>query len=285
MALIPQTALNYELWSKFLSQVRRFFLNRGYLEINTPLLVEAGAFESSIDPLQVSWKGGKGELHTSPEIAMKEALALLKRPIFQICKCFRDDLESPHHSREFTMLEFYEPGTTYKEMKGLVKDLVTVLAGKEVPFEEKTAEALLKTHAGIELKEVKAQGSDTWEDVFFKAWIEHVEPRISPLLPTIVTDYPVPVSPLSKQIEGEALAERFELYWKGMEICNGCTELTDRNELKKRHGEETAKRIAQGKVAHPFSERLAKATSEIGSAAGVAVGLDRLFLCFHSQHS
>lgn len=280
MGLFPNTTENHVAWSSFISNVREFFVQKGYLEVTTPILVEAGAFESSIDPLQVFWKGGKGELHTSPEIAMKELLAEIKTPIFQICKCFRDDFESPHHAREFTMLEFYEPGADYTRMKALVRELVTALSRSDLSFREYKAATLFSEKVGMAPEELK--GTEPWEDQFFRHWLEKVEPAFNTETPTIVTDYPLAISPLSTQIKETNYAERFELYWKGMEVCNGCTELSDPSELKRRHQQESKKREKQGKPPHPFSERLSKATGRIGKAAGVAVGLDRLFICVQS---
>jgi lysyl-tRNA synthetase class 2 len=299
MEPLKPTPDNIQRWAGFLKTIRHFFDSKGYYEVFTPNLVTVGAFESTIDPLQVSFRGGKGELHTSPEIEMKTVLAEARLPIYQICKCFRDDPDTPIHGREFTMLEFYEPETDYRTMIGLMKELIVAVNGGNVSFKEFSVKEIFHKRLGLNLSVLQTKellgaeikklelvtlgANDSWEDMFFRLLIEKIEPNLDPVIPTILRDYPEQVSPLSKANGG--IAERFEIYWKEMELCNGCTELNDEYELKRRYEAENRKREAEGRPVHPFSEALFQSTSKMQNMAGVAVGLDRLFRCLTNYPS
>lgn len=266
----PKTKIR--AWARFLKVIRTHFEGRGYTEVTTPHLVDAGAFESTIDPLKVSFSSGKGELHTSPEIEMKRVLAETHQDIFQICQCFRDDPETGRHWREFTMLEFYKMGATYQETQEEMVSLLKELFGKKLPpiHRMSVQEAGLK-FAQVDLLEVDSKK----DDLFFKVLIEKIEPGLSHNHPTILYDYPASQCALGKT--NGKITERFEIYWKGMELCNGCTELTDKNEALERYKTQSSER----NTAHPFPKTLIDALETgIPPSSGVAVGLNRLFLCW-----
>jgi elongation factor P--(R)-beta-lysine ligase len=283
-------------WAAFLKQLRAFFDGRGFVEVQTDHLVPAGAFEGTIDPLQVRWSAGAAELHTSPEIEMKRLLAHHRVSIYQICRCFRDDPETPVHRREFTMLECYRVGADYRAIIADLRELFETLSGKALPWEEHTVSALVLRHTGIDIAEaataeplraaIERRGTlhlaadDSWADMFFRLLIEKVEPALPADRPVIVTDYPVALSPLSKAAAAGHTAERFEIYWRGMELCNGCTELADATELRRRYRAESATRQLAGKLPHSPPDRLLEALENgFPPSAGVAIGLERLFLC------
>jgi len=272
-------------WAEFIQAIRGFFQAEGLLEVFTPTLVPAGAFEASIDCLQVSFEKGSAELHTSPEIEMKRLLAEHRTSIFQICKSYRDDPPTGVHLREFTMLEYYRVGADYTALMNDIRRLVIRLAGRELEFREVTMEEAVRESTGIELdsatvedfgKVISLSKNDTWEDAFFKLLIEKIEPSFDPEVPTLLKDYPLPLCALAKT--NGKITERFELYWKGMEICNACTELGDLSELEKRYAVESRARLARGRKPHPHPTVLADALKKgLPPSAGVAVGLDRLF--------
>lgn len=296
MIPLETTALNIQRWASFLKQIRSYLDTLGFFEVSTPNLVTVGAFESSIDPLQVLSHFGRSELHTSPEIEMKSILSETSLPIYQICKCYRDELESTTHSREFSMLEFYEPGTHYEHAADLVSQLVSLLAGRPIGFKRLRIPELFQNMLGIDLvtlssetdfrsflerhRIVETAEDDTWEDMYFRVMLEKIEPALDCDVPTFLFDYPIRVSPLSKA-KSDGFAERFELYWKNMELCNGCTELREGKELKSRYKIESLLRERQGKMPHPFPEKLLQATDRLPETAGVAIGLDRLFRCLY----
>jgi lysyl-tRNA synthetase class 2 len=271
---------------------------QGLLEVTTNCVVPVGAFEGSIDVLKVSYAAGEAELHTSPEIEMKQVLAQEKKSIYQICRCFRDDPPTGVHLREFTMLEFYRVGCDYRTIMADVKTLMNNLAGRALPFAELGMDECFQRATGIahvstisaeELRRqilekdlVALSPDDGWDDMFFKVLIERVEPSLDPTCPTIIRDYPAALCALAKPHADKRTVQRFEIYWHGMELCNGCTELEDTAELKRRFQREQENRRAQGKSPHPFPERLNQAMSNgFPPCAGVAVGLERLYWALH----
>ncbi|MBI4406093.1 MAG: hypothetical protein HY537_18180 [Deltaproteobacteria bacterium] len=282
-------------WGEFLCQVRKFFNKRGFLEVTTPHLVSAGAFESTLDPLSCKWSNGTGELHTSPEFEMKLLLSEIRLPIYQICQCFRDDPPSPVHKIEFTMLEFYRPFVQYESTQTEMKQLLSTVSGRDLEFKEYTVNDLVLSCTGLNLQNlseeelrqqvdekqiVSVSSDDAWEDIFFKIMLEHVEPRLDPAIPTLVKDYPKRVCALADINPVTQVAERFEIYWKGMELCNGATELTNLPQLMERFNQESRIRRLAGKNPHPSPDRLILALKKgLPPCSGVAVGLDRLFLC------
>lgn len=268
--------------------------SHGFCEVTTPHVVPAGAFESMIDCLEVHSKNLSGELHTSPEIAMKCLLAECELPIYQICRCFRDDPRSQVHFPEFTMLEFYEPHRRYEDVLRLTKEYFELLSGRALEWEARTVTELFDEILGIDLKEcidlkalvAQAQNrrlctvteTDTWEDIFFKIMLTHVEPHLDPSRPTIVRDYP-PAFCTLLEMAVSGWVERFEIYWQGMEICNGGTELVDIVRLKERYERESRAREKLGKRRHPYPRELFEKISAMPPMAGVAIGLERLSMC------
>jgi lysyl-tRNA synthetase class 2 len=285
---------NPQAWARLLRSVRTFFDTRRFTEVTTDYLVPAGAVEGTIDPIRASFNGGGAELHTSPEIEMKRILSRFPNPIYQICKCFRDDPDTGLHRKEFSMLEFYRPRADYRQTKQDMRDLLDSLAGRALPYREWTVRDLVwdRTHLDLDQlidrdsfhravrqnKIVALSDGDSWEDIFFKVLIEKLEPSLPPEIPVILTDYPVSVSVLSCAKTDGRWAERFEIYWQGMELCNGCTELTDAAVLRQRLEKEQEIRKEEGKPVHPPPDRLLAAMDQgLSPASGVAVGMDRLF--------
>ena len=132
------------------------------------------------------------------------------------------------------------------------------------------------------LTSIHVTSDDSWSDIFFKIMIELIEPSLSPDTLYLLNQYPSAVSPLSKTIPNSSKAERFEIYWKGMELCNGCSELTDAAALKRRYQMESQDRIKARKSPHPEPKDLFLSASKIEGASGVAIGLERLFKALNS---
>lgn len=262
-------------WSLLINRLREHLEANGFIEVFTNNLVPAGAFEASLDCLKVAFEGGEMELHTSPEIEMKRLLSEIRQSAFQITKCYRDDPPTGIHWKEFTMLEFYRVEAGYERLIDDMKGLIEACVGHEMPFDELTVQEAFQRFAGIDL----ANSPDLDEDTYFKCLIEKVEPALDPKRPTILRDYPASQCTLGKIDSSRNIVERFEIYWEGMELCNGCTELTDLEELNRRYEIESEKRKRRGKSPHPYPDRLAEALKRgLPPMAGVAVGVDRLFL-------
>ncbi len=271
---------NPQEWAKFIKKVREFFESRDFIEVWTPQRVPSGAFENSLDPLKVIDSEGEKELHTSPEIAMKALLAELQLPIFQICHCFRDDPDTGHHWKEFTMLEFYVPHKDFQYTQELTRKLFNFVAGRDLPFSSMTMEGAFLKYVGKSLNEIPSyQEGDSWEESYFKWLIEKIEPGLPFETPTVISHYPPSQAALAKLDNSQKWAERFEIYWKGLELCNGCTELDSVEELKKRYEKECQARLSQKKAPHPYPTVLEEAMRKMPPASGVAVGLERLFMC------
>lgn len=285
---------NFRNWSNFLKQIRFFFEENKFLEVTTPYLVKAAAFEGVIDTLEVTGSDFKSSLHTSPEIEMKLILSEVKTNIYQISKCFRDDPPSPIHKKEFTMLEFYRVDSTYNDTIQDMKSLLTLLNGRSLPFKEYTVREIWRKVVGVDWYEletiddmrkatkslVNSTREDEWDDIFFKVMIDHIEPSMDPIIPVILKDYPKEICALSEIKDG--VANKFEIYWKNIELCNGCSELRSIEEFYQRYEVESKKRISRGLSPHPKSETLIKSLADFPVCSGVAVGLDRLFLCLNS---
>lgn len=278
-------------WSQFIKKMRTFFEERGFVEVFTPCLVPAGAFENAIDTLKVKSLTESSELHSSPEMAMKEILAQEQTPIYQICHCFRDDPDTSIHLKEFNLLEFYRPHTNYQATQKDMKELLGFLSSKPLTFFETSIESLFEDRLGFKLSDfpdplsLKEQAlrngitdlhdNDSWEDLFFRFMLDKIEPSLPKEIPCLLFDYPATVSTLSapKGFWGE----RFEIFWKGMELCNGATELICPELLEARYQFESDLRLKAGKPPHPFPSSFLKALSRLPPCSGVAVGLDRLF--------
>jgi lysyl-tRNA synthetase class 2 len=281
----------------------------GYLEVETPLLVPAPGMEPHITAFEVPFvpetEVGRPRtlyLHTSPEYAMKRLLADGSGPIFQICKAFRNGEVSGHHNPEFTLLELYRPQADYRAVMADLEDVLAAAAetleapepfGRR-PYQRLTVRNALVEATGIDLGTtpdaralaaaagragVEVSANDGFDDVFFRLFLERVEPRLGLERPCYLVDYPASMAALSRlKPEDPTVAERFELYAQGMELANGFSELTDAAEQRRRLEEERAWRVAQGRSGYPLDERFLEAVGRMPPSGGVAVGLDRVLM-------
>ncbi|HOP86091.1 MAG TPA: hypothetical protein PLM71_03785 [Syntrophorhabdaceae bacterium] len=283
-----------------LKTIREFFYKNGYIEVETPNLVATCAPDTYIDPLKV-YVDDKGPfyLHTSPEMGMKKLLKFGFKRIFQICKVFRVEDIDTTHSIEFTMLEWYREGT-YKELMDETMELLEFIStrpdfnGKrffknqikiydlEKLFIEKIGfNPFTLTRSGF-IKEAKKiisiDKEDTWNDLFFKIFIQVIEPGIKEDIPYFVVDWPSTISSMAKQ-KGKNKVERFEMYINGLEIANGYTELMNSKSLKGRFKKENIKRKSLGKDVFLFDNEFLKAIDTIKEDyAGASIGIDRLLM-------
>lgn len=288
---------------------RRFFLGEGYLEVETPLLVPAPGMEPHITAFEVPFVpemeiGARRTLylHTSPEYAMKRLLAEGSGPLFQLCKVFRNGEVSRTHNPEFTLLEFYRPDADYQ---AIMADLEAVLAAGETalereaqfsrrPYERLSVRDALLRHAGIDLKRcpdattlraaaaetgVRTGPTDSFDDIFFRIFLQKVEPRLGHERPTFLIEYPASMASLARLKPGDpSVAERFELYVDGLELANGFSELTDATEQRARLLEEQSWRQSHGRTAYPLDEAFLAALGEMPPSGGVALGVDRVLM-------
>jgi lysyl-tRNA synthetase class 2 len=295
--------------------LRRFFASRGYLEVETPLLVPAPGMEPHINAFETPFvpETDVGQprslyLHSSPEYAMKRLLADGAGPLFQICKVFRNGEVSPTHNPEFTMLEFYRPHADYhaimEELEQALAEAGRSVTGGEpgadpafftrLPYERVTVRDAVLRATGVDLRScpdgpslkraaeaagVRTGDATSFDDVFFHLFLQKVERGLGHERPTFLIEYPASMASLSRLKPGDpTVAERVELYAKGLELANGFSELTDAVEQRARLGEEQELRKALGRPVYPLDERFLEAVGRMPPSAGIAVGLDRILM-------
>lgn len=235
-------------------------MEHGYLEVHTPTLVPAGAMEPHLEPVQV----GSLQLHTSPEFAMKRVLACGLGRIYQIAPCFREEEAGIHHSREFTMLEWYRVGAGTPEIMDEVESIIAAAAqsiSQPAPrFERRHVADLISPELP----------PDEW---FFE-WVDRVEPTLTG--PTMVWGYPEWQAALARNIG--SVADRFEVYLGGLELANAFAEETSSAELRARMHEADQIRARSGRPPHPVDAAFLAAVDQMPRCAGIALGIDRLVM-------
>lgn len=270
--------------------VRDFFVHRGYLEVETPVLIPAPAPELHIDAVPA----GHDYLHTSPELCMKRLLAAGYERIFQICRCFRQGERGDLHLPECTILEWYRAGAEYRDLmtqcEALIRSVARELGFSQIleyqgsaidltgPWERITVSEAFRRYAFVTVQESMANGR------FDEVMVEAVEPHLGSPKPTFLYDYPVPMAALARlKPEDARFAERFELYMGGLELANAFSELTDPEEQRTRFQQEKARRMELGKETYPLPEKFLAALDLMPEAAGIALGIDRLTMIFSDR--
>lgn len=282
--------------AQVISAIRRYFVRRGFLEVDTPLRVRSPGTEPHLEPLAVLG-GPRGDerryLVTSPELQMKQLLAAGSGPIFQIGHAFRGSELGPLHQTEFCLLEWYRPGSDYRGMiddtEGLLRWLtlqpglpsVVRWAGRSVdlrqPAERLSVAQAFRRATGAPPPDPCAPGG---EERYFRTLVEQVEPTLGVGRPTFLMDYPPCQASLARIRPGPpAVAERAELYLAGVELCNAFSELTDAAEQRARIEQEVQQRRVAGLPELPVDENfLAALQRGLPRSGGNALGVDRLVM-------
>jgi lysyl-tRNA synthetase class 2 len=278
-----QIMANLERRARLLAAVRTFFYSADYLEVETPLRIPAPAPEAHIDPVA----SGDWYLHTSPELAMKRLLAAGYPRIFQICRCFRQGERGRRHLPEFTLLEWYTANEDYRHMmaqtEALVREAALRLTGHpRLVYRDRTID-LSAPYERLTVAEAFARWSDSTPadalaDDRFDALVGfEIEPRLGWERPVFLYDYPAACAALARRRPDRlAVAERFELYIGGVELCNGFSELTDAAEQRRRFEAERTLRHRAGRSLSPMPEPFLDTLPDMPPATGNALGLDRL---------
>lgn len=271
--------------AEIIREIRRYFFEEGYLEVDTPLRIPAPAPESHIDAVP----SGEWYLHTSPELAMKRLLAAGYGKIFQICRCWRDGERGRLHLPEFTILEWYRKDADYLDLmddcEALIGSIAAALGhgsrisyrGLEIDLQRKwdritVAEAFRRyTRHGMD--EALQKG------IFDDLMVEEIEPRLGLSTPLFIHDYPASRGALARlKADDPRVADRFELYIGGVELANAFTELVDPVEQKERFIHEQEIRSSMGKRVYPMPGRFLEELPHMPPCAGIALGLDRLVM-------
>lgn len=303
--------------------IRSFFAGQGFLETRTPLLVASPGMEPHIRPFELKSRreGERSFLPTSPEFAMKKLLSAGLEKIFQISPVFRNEPYSSTHHPEFTMLEWYRAfadlETIMADTERLVETLAIAVFGKpEIRFDGKSIDVrapwprlrirdLFRTHLGIDVGTadagalaerclsvgVQASAQEPWDDLYFKLWLNAIEPKLPEDRAVIVHGYPASQAALSvvetDPRDGTRWAKRFEAYAAGFELGNAFEELTDPVEQRARFVEDMKLRKAiygESFPESPIDEEFLLALEEgLPPSGGIAVGVDRLVMLFSGE--
>ena len=294
---------NYLFLLKARDQIRGWLRAKGYLEVLVPSLSPETVPDLNLESFSVRFESAfrTGEprelfLQTSPELLLKRMLASGFRKIFYLGPVFRQGEFAEKHHPEFTMAEWYCTGHSYldlmAELEGMLSELFLV---KRPVLKLKMREALVQA-AGIDFlalkdkaqlagavkkknKYFKSRGMD-WDEVFEFAMVEWLQPWLEKRDAVFIYDWPSQMAMQGKLKNNErGVAERFELYIKGIEIANGYTEETDHKEMEKRFRAEMKKRRGPGRKITPLPEKFLDALKTgMPGAAGVSLGLERLCL-------
>jgi lysyl-tRNA synthetase class 2 len=288
-----------------LQQVRSFFAARKVLEVDCPCITAAACIDAHIDLMPISYANQETRyLHSSPEYGMKRLLADGIGDIYQLSHVFRDSEWSHKHNPEFMMAEWYRLGISFEEMINETCDFVRLFLGN-LPCQYITYREAFQKYVGIDYVSasieqlyqiVLNQGVKPYvsleeakkDDLLFLLVAIVIEPSFDPDVITALTHFPSSQAALAKTSyrDDEAAAERFELYYKGIELANGYHELANAEEQRQRLIEANQERKALGKRELPIDEAFLKALEKgLPECCGVAVGFDRLMMLRHKTET
>lgn len=288
--------------SRLTTITRDFFLSRGYLETETPLLAPSLIPESSLEAFATQYvhpyrPGLPLYLLPSPEFWMKKLIAETHANVFQICRAFRNaEAVGRIHNPEFTMLEYYTLGASSADNIGLTEELFSAAAGEDSPADAKppfrrlTMAQAFWDLARLDLdglgekdgiieaarsKDLLVSQEATWEEAFNVVFLSLVEPRLPADRPLVLDEYPSQIECLAKDIPGRPYKERWELYVRGIEIANCYTEEASPASVREYFKSQGLKK-SESLVPHRIDPGYAEIFDAFPPCSGVAVGFDRL---------
>lgn len=248
--------------SDFLKSIRQYFWNLNFTEVEIPYLNSSLPLEPNLYSFKTTWTHRKQDyfLPISPEFALKKYLAENKNNCFSISHCFRDlEDESPNHSPEFLMLEWYEINKNYQDL---------IISTKK----------FIKQYLDIEFTTLLLpQNLPQNEPDFNQFFLNEIEPKLPKNKAVFITGYPAFLSPLAKS------NQRFELYINGIEIANACTENTDSASIMASFKKEKAFRLKNHLPTHPIDVSFAANSAKIGNISGLGLGISRLLKIINQQ--
>ncbi len=279
----PRLALR----AKALAAVRAWLDAEGFVEVETPVRVPAPGLDLHVDAIPA--RGGF--LVTSPEHHMKRLLTGGMPRIYQLARASRADESGALHEPEFTLLEWYRAfsgqDAVMRDTEQIVARVARAVAGRaelrlgdrridaRPPFERITVREAFRRHAGVRDATTLAEAR------FFELLVDRVEPGLAlNEKPIFLCEYPIAQASLARPVPGDArVAERFELYAAGVELCNGFGELVDPVEQRRRFKRDRADRRRLKRPAYPIDDKLIAALTEgMPPSGGNALGFDRLLM-------
>lgn len=284
-----------------LADIRRFFADRGVLEVDTPAMSQATVTDIHLVPFKTRFVGpGASQgldlwLMTSPEYHMKRLLAAGSGPIYQMNRSFRNEEAGRHHNPEFTMLEWYRPHydmyRLINEVDDLLQQILECGEAESLSYQQAflrclnidplTAEkeALVAVAATLGVGDLAAAEDDR-DTLLQLLFMLGVEPKIGQERPAFVYHFPASQASLAEiSTEDHRVAERFEVYYRGIELANGFRELTDAREQRLRFEQDNRRRAEKGLPEQPIDQLLLAALEHgLPDCSGVALGIDRLIM-------
>ncbi|HIF9483053.1 TPA: elongation factor P--(R)-beta-lysine ligase [Photobacterium damselae] len=287
--------------AKLIAAIRQFFYQRDVLEVDTPAMSQATVTDIHLHTFKTEFVGpgfADGQilyLMTSPEFHMKRLLSAGSGAIYQICKSFRNEESGRYHNPEFTMLEWYRPGFDHHQLMDEMDELLQLILGCQQAERMSYQQAFLNVlgvcpleGSMLELKQAAAklglsdiaepeEDRDTLLQLLFSIGIEG---KIGQEVPAFVYDFPASQAALAQiNPTDNRVAERFEVYFKGIELANGFHELANGDEQLIRFEADNHKRIEMGLEPQPIDMNLVNALrAGFPDCAGVALGIDRLIM-------
>jgi lysyl-tRNA synthetase class 2 len=285
--LLAQKKEALHLRARLIQNIRLFFIEHGFLEIETPLRIPSPAPEEHIE----AFPSGDWFLQTSPELCMKRLLASGFPLIFQISKCFRAGERGNLHLPEFTMLEWYVTKFDYWQLMSQCEEMIFTVANnmnivghcsfrnKKInlipPWKKITVQEAFENYAPVTLGEALAA------DKFDETLVDYIEPSLGIDRPTFLYDYPAKLAAMAKLKKGDpSIGERFELYIGGMEIANGFSELNNSAEQRRRFEQALQLRAQKNWTQYSMPDKFLNSLTNLPPSAGIALGIDRLAMIF-----
>ncbi|TGA70571.1 elongation factor P--(R)-beta-lysine ligase [Aliivibrio fischeri] len=284
-----------------LAAIRSFFFKRKVMEVDTPAMSHATVTDVHLHTFQTDFIGpGYADgthlyFMTSPEFHMKRLLAAGSGCIYQINKAFRNEEAGRYHNPEFTMLEWYRLGFDHHDLMDEMNELLTLVLKcdnvERMTYQEAFIQVLGVCPLEASMDELRAvaaplglsdiadieEDRDTLLQLLFSMG---VEAKIGQDVPAFVYDFPASQAALAKINPSDPrVAERFEVYFKGIELANGFHELDNAKEQLMRFEEDNAKRKSMGLIEQPIDYHLIAALEAgLPNCSGVALGIDRLIM-------
>ena len=297
--------------AKIIQTIRNFFIERSLLEVETPTLSQSGVTDINLFSFKTSFVGadlGAEKqtvlglplyLQTSPEFHMKRLLSAGSGSIFQICKVFRNEESGRNHNPEFTLLEWYRVDYDHfllmDEMDELLQLIFNCEAARRCTYQQAFIEVLDVDPLTASLDELKQAGSklnlgsvlsnetdiDTILQLLFGIAIE---PVIAPKTPCFIYNFPASQAALARISKDDPrVAERFEVYYKGIELANGFHELNAPQDQLIRFKEDNRIRKLRGLEQMSIDQHFINSLEKLPNCAGVAIGIDRLIMLATEQ--
>ncbi|MBD1387799.1 elongation factor P--(R)-beta-lysine ligase [Neiella sp. HB171785] len=286
--------------AKMLASIRQFFAERDVLEVDTPAMSQASVTDIHLQPF-VTHLAAPGQpaqlplfLSTSPEFHMKRLLCADVGAIYQLSKAFRNEELGRFHNSEFTMLEWYRPDFDHHQLMTEMSELMQLILACEdcdrISYQQAFMDCLGIDPLVASVTQLQQVAPDSCRDLAVRETDKDtllqllfsmvIEPQIGQHRPVFVFGFPASQAALAQLNTADPrVADRFELYFKGIELANGFRELQDAAEQRRRFEQDCAWRAANGLPQAPIDERfLAALDHGLPECSGVALGVDRLLM-------